>query len=104
MTMRKNHDIIDIDGKLLRETDLAFLIESGAVRGWCPKSETEDNHDGSFFDAPMDRLRERVYMTGKWTDRIGNAIVTGLLINSAVCTIEGIYCVREKDKKGRKQR
>lgn len=46
--MPKRHSIVDFEGKLLKETALAYLLEIGGVQAWCPKSETEDNHDGSF--------------------------------------------------------
>lgn len=39
---------INIDAELIHETEMAFLIDDGNVREWVPKSQVEDNGDGTF--------------------------------------------------------
>ena len=41
-------DLIEIAGDLRRETDKAFLIFDGDKEVWLPKSQVEDNGDGTF--------------------------------------------------------
>lgn len=40
--------LVDISGELRGETDRAFKLYDGARTEWVPKSEVEDNKDGTF--------------------------------------------------------
>lgn len=42
----KKHDIIDAD--LRYETEKAFLLYNGDKESWFPKSQVENNNDGTF--------------------------------------------------------
>lgn len=46
--MKKNHDIIDIAANLCHETEQAFFIDDGVKRVWIPKSQAQQNDDGTF--------------------------------------------------------
>lgn len=50
MPSRKDYvaKLIDISGELRGETDNAFRIYDGKKTEWCPKSQVEDNKDGTF--------------------------------------------------------
>lgn len=41
-------DLVDIAAELRHETDHAFLIFDGARTVWLPKSQVEQNDDGTF--------------------------------------------------------
>lgn len=41
-------DLVDIAGELRHETDKAFLIFDGDKEVWLPKSQVENNDDGTF--------------------------------------------------------
>lgn len=45
---KRNHDIIEIEAKLRRETDKAFLLYDGKKEVWVPRAQVEDNDDGTF--------------------------------------------------------
>jgi hypothetical protein len=40
--------LVDISGELRAETEKAFQIYDGARTEWVPKSQVEDNGDGTF--------------------------------------------------------
>ncbi len=44
----KNHDIIEIAGELRGETEKAFRIYDGKNTEWVPKSQVENNGNGTF--------------------------------------------------------
>ena len=44
----KKHDIIEIAAEKRRETDQAFCLYDGAKAAWVPKSQVEQNPDGTF--------------------------------------------------------
>lgn len=41
-------ELIDVSVKLRHETDKAYLLFDGAKTEWVPKSQVEDNGDGTF--------------------------------------------------------
>ena len=41
-------DLVDIAGEKRAETDKAFQIYDGKTVAWVPKSQVEDNSDGTF--------------------------------------------------------
>lgn len=45
---RKLHDLVEIDATKLSETENALYISDGSTRAWVPKSQVEDNGDGTF--------------------------------------------------------
>lgn len=47
MVMR-NHDIIEIAGELRVETEKAYRIFDGKKTEWVPKSQVQNNNDGTF--------------------------------------------------------
>lgn len=46
--MKRNHEIIEISAQMKRETENAVLLFDGAIEAWIPKSQVEDNGDGTF--------------------------------------------------------
>lgn len=40
-------DLVDVECKVLRSTERAWLVRAGSVEAWLPKSETEINDDGT---------------------------------------------------------
>lgn len=46
--MKRNHDIIDIAAEKRAETDKAFWLYDGTKAAWLPKSQVEENSDGTF--------------------------------------------------------
>lgn len=40
--------LTDIDAQVKAETDLAWLLYDGKTEAWVPKSQAEDNGDGTF--------------------------------------------------------
>ena len=40
--------LVDIAGEKRGETDRAIRIYDGSTTEWCPKSQVEDNGDGTF--------------------------------------------------------
>lgn len=40
--------LIDVAAKIVTETPLAYLLDDGDTKAWVPKSQVEDNHDGTF--------------------------------------------------------
>jgi hypothetical protein len=45
---RANHDIIEIAAVKKGETKNAYRIDDGAKLEWVPKSQVEENDDGTF--------------------------------------------------------
>jgi hypothetical protein len=41
-------DVIDIAAEVRGETDRAWRLSDGSVTEWVPKSQVEDNGDGTF--------------------------------------------------------
>lgn len=42
-------DLVDVDATLKRETEKAFLLDAGGEEPvWVPKSQVENNSDGTF--------------------------------------------------------
>ncbi len=48
MNMEKKHNIIEIAAELRGETDKAFRLYDGTKTEWVPKSQVENNEDGTF--------------------------------------------------------
>lgn len=46
--MTKHHDIIEIAAEKRGETDRAFRLFDGKTTEWVPKSQVEENGDGTF--------------------------------------------------------
>lgn len=46
--MKRNHDIIEIAADRRGETDKAFQLYDGNKIAWVPKSQVEDNGDGTY--------------------------------------------------------
>ena len=46
--MKRNHEIVKIQADLVRETQLAYLLNDGSKKSWVPKTQVEDNEDGTF--------------------------------------------------------
>jgi hypothetical protein len=46
--MTGHSDLIDIAAELRRETEKALLLFDGTAEVWVPKSQVEDNGDGTF--------------------------------------------------------
>ncbi len=44
----RNHDIIEIAAELQGETEKAFRLFDGSKTEWVPKSQVENNEDGTF--------------------------------------------------------
>lgn len=44
----KKHNIIEVEADLRHETSLAFLLFDGDTEAWVPKSQVENNDDGTF--------------------------------------------------------
>ena len=40
--------LTEIAATILHETEKAYLLSDGAVKAWVPKSQVEDNDDGTF--------------------------------------------------------
>ncbi len=43
-----NRELVDIEAEILIETEKAFRLYDGSVTEWVPKSQVEDNGDGTF--------------------------------------------------------
>lgn len=43
-----NAQLIDIAAEIKHETDKAWLLDDGTRKAWVPKSQVEDNGDGTF--------------------------------------------------------
>lgn len=41
-------DLVDIEAKLVHQTEKAYLLKVGDREAWVPKSQVEDNGDGTF--------------------------------------------------------
>jgi hypothetical protein len=41
-------DLVDIAGELRHETERAYLVFDGSKEVWLPKSQVENNGDGTF--------------------------------------------------------
>ena len=39
---------IDIDAEIVHETDKAYLLDVGGREVWVPKSQVQNNEDGTF--------------------------------------------------------
>jgi hypothetical protein len=48
--MARERETVEIEAELIRETELAYLINDGEIECWVPKSLTE--HDGESFTMP----------------------------------------------------
>lgn len=47
--MSKNlKQLADVEAEIIHQTDAAFLLYDGKVKEWVPKSQVEDNGDGTF--------------------------------------------------------
>ena len=47
--MTGKSDLVDIDATVQHQTDAAYLLDhGGAAPAWVPKSQVEDNGDGTF--------------------------------------------------------
>lgn len=40
--------LVDMDAEIVRETEAAWLLNDGFKQAWVPKSQVEDNGDGTF--------------------------------------------------------
>jgi hypothetical protein len=40
--------LTDITAEIVAETEKAWLLNDGKTEGWVPKSQVEDNEDGTF--------------------------------------------------------
>lgn len=40
--------LTDVAAEIKRETEKALLLSDGATEAWVPKSQVEDNRDGTF--------------------------------------------------------
>lgn len=40
--------LTDVAAELVRQTEKALLISDGVTEAWVPKSQVEDNRDGTF--------------------------------------------------------
>lgn len=45
---RKPARLFDVEAEVRAETDLAWLLSDGKMEAWVPKSQVEDNGDGTF--------------------------------------------------------
>ncbi len=41
-------ELFDLAARIKVETPKAYLLDDGTVEAWVPKSQTEDNQDGTF--------------------------------------------------------
>ena len=41
-------ELVDIGALVIHQTEKAYLLFDGAVKAWVPKSQVEDNEDGTF--------------------------------------------------------
>ena len=46
--MSREERLTDIAAKLVHETELAYLLNDGVTQAWVPKSQVEDNRDGTW--------------------------------------------------------
>lgn len=46
--MSRDKKLIDVAADVKVETDLAWLLDDGGTEEWVPKSQAEDNGDGTF--------------------------------------------------------
>lgn len=44
-------ELFDFSATLIHETKLAYLLDDGANKVWLPKSQCEDNKDGTWTTA-----------------------------------------------------
>lgn len=51
MPVSGSSDLVNIEAKIKAETEKAILLYDGSVTAWVPKSQVEDNGDGT-FDMP----------------------------------------------------
>lgn len=54
-------DLVDIAGKVRAETPKAFHLFDGKRTEWVPKSQVEDNHDGT-YTMPMWLAKEKGFI------------------------------------------
>lgn len=53
-------DLVDVDGKLIHETEKAYLIDVGQLfRHWVPKSVCEYDEDAGTFTMPEAIAKEK---------------------------------------------
>lgn len=45
---KQNSEVIDIAAEIMIETDAAWRLYDGARKEWVPKSQVENNDDGTF--------------------------------------------------------
>ena len=43
-----DYDRVEIEASIIRETEKAWLLDDGSRQSWVPKSQYEDNGDGTF--------------------------------------------------------
>ena len=48
MNTKSTSKLFDFDGQIVGETDKAFRVSDGSKVEWFPKSQIEDNGDGTF--------------------------------------------------------
>jgi hypothetical protein len=46
--MPKYSPLVDIEARIKVETEKAWLLDTGTAEAWVPKSQVEDNKDGTF--------------------------------------------------------
>jgi hypothetical protein len=46
--MPREPELFDLAAQVVAETDKAWLLNDGINRAWVPKSQAEDNGDGTF--------------------------------------------------------
>ena len=46
--MKKKREVIDIAAQIKAETEKAFLLDDGVHTAWVPKSQVQENDDGTF--------------------------------------------------------
>jgi len=48
VTKKSKSEIVDVDVEVRHETSAAFLLHDGSKSEWFPKSQVENNGDGTF--------------------------------------------------------
>ena len=41
-------EVVDVTAKIKIETEKAWLLDDGEIQAWVPKSQAENNEDGTF--------------------------------------------------------
>ena len=45
---QREAELFDMSAEIVAETEKAYLLNDGTVQAWVPKSQVEDNGDGTF--------------------------------------------------------